>query len=99
LQSDASIRGHGLERDRRLAQPRGGAVGDVRKGAAGGLPGAARDSLARLPERERALLGTRHGYSSLLQPYPPEEMEAWPVATVVSAVRNDGPELIARLEG
>jgi putative SOS response-associated peptidase YedK len=33
----------------------------------------------------------------LLRPYASEAMEAYPVATLVSSVRNDGPELIAPL--
>jgi putative SOS response-associated peptidase YedK len=33
----------------------------------------------------------------LLRPYPSEALEAYPVATLVSSVRNDGPELIAPL--
>jgi putative SOS response-associated peptidase YedK len=33
----------------------------------------------------------------LLVPYPAAEMDAYPVAPLVSSVRNDGPELIARV--
>ena len=35
----------------------------------------------------------------LLVPYPAELMEAYPVDTQVNSVQNDGPELIAPLEG
>lgn len=35
----------------------------------------------------------------LLVPYPAELMEAYPVETLVNSVQNDGPELIAPLEG
>jgi putative SOS response-associated peptidase YedK len=34
-----------------------------------------------------------------LQPYPAEEMRAYPVSSVVSSVWNDGPELIRPLDG
>ena len=33
-----------------------------------------------------------------LQPYPPEQMELYPVSSLVSSVRNDGPALIGRHE-
>ena len=33
----------------------------------------------------------------LLEPYPAERMEAWPIGLGVNTVRNDGPELIARV--
>lgn len=35
---------------------------------------------------------------SLLRPYPPEEMEAYPVPPLVSRVGTEGPELIARTD-
>jgi len=33
----------------------------------------------------------------MLQPYPSEEMRAWPVSTAVNSPRNDAPELIERI--
>jgi putative SOS response-associated peptidase YedK len=36
---------------------------------------------------------------SYLKPVPPEMIEAYPVASLVSSVRNDGPELIEPLAG
>ncbi|MFZ4520833.1 MAG: SOS response-associated peptidase [Bacteroidales bacterium] len=33
----------------------------------------------------------------LLQPYPEEEMEAWPVSKLVNTVVNDGPEILEHL--
>jgi putative SOS response-associated peptidase YedK len=37
-------------------------------------------------------------FDDLLVPYPAELMEAYPVSTTVNSVRNDGPELIKRVE-
>jgi putative SOS response-associated peptidase YedK len=34
-----------------------------------------------------------------LQPYPAEQMRAYPVSSLVSSVRNDGPELMRPLDG
>lgn len=34
----------------------------------------------------------------LLQPYPAEEMEAYPVGSMVSSARNDGPQLVLPLQ-
>ena len=35
--------------------------------------------------------------SSVLNPYPDEEMEAFEVSTLVNSAANDGPEVIARI--
>jgi len=37
-------------------------------------------------------------FQDLLEPYPAELMEAYPVAKTVNSVRNDGPELIKPVE-
>ena len=34
--------------------------------------------------------------NDLLKPYPADEMEAFPVSTMVNSPRNDGPQLIER---
>jgi putative SOS response-associated peptidase YedK len=34
--------------------------------------------------------------AGLLNPFPADRMEAWPVSTKVNAPKNDGPELIER---
>jgi len=38
-----------------------------------------------------------HAALATLQPVPPDMLEAYPVASLVSSVRNDGPSLIERL--
>jgi len=40
----------------------------------------------------------RDRLSALLQPYPAEEMEAFPVSTAVNSARGDSPEMIERVE-
>jgi putative SOS response-associated peptidase YedK len=36
--------------------------------------------------------------TALLQPYPAEEMEAYPVSTIVNSAREDSPEMIERVD-
>jgi putative SOS response-associated peptidase YedK len=36
---------------------------------------------------------------SYLQPVPPDQFEVYPVSTLVSSARNEGPDLIQPLEG
>ncbi len=42
--------------------------------------------------------GSAAGLRALLRPYPDEEMEAYPVSTLVNAPRNDAPECIRPIE-
>ena len=48
-------------------------------------------------ERETWLYGSSDDARHVLRPYDPDRMEAWPVATAVGNVRNDGPDCIAPL--
>ena len=36
--------------------------------------------------------------TALLQPYPAEEMEAYPVSTIVNSARGDSPEMIEHVD-
>ncbi len=40
-----------------------------------------------------------HRFAELLKPFPSEEMQAYPVSTLVNSPKNDQPSLIARLNG
>jgi putative SOS response-associated peptidase YedK len=43
-------------------------------------------------------LGTPEQRKNLLRPFPAEQMECWPVGKAVGNVRNQGPELIDRVQ-